>query len=50
MISEDVQVNQVNEFFKTHRKNYEEFVNSEIDKIEPEKCSFCQICKWQEEL
>ena len=32
MISEDVQVNQVNEFFKTHRENYEEFVNGEIDK------------------
>ena len=38
MISEDVQVNQVNEFFKTHRENYEEFVNGEIDKIKPEKC------------
>ena len=33
MISEDVQVNQVNEFFKTHRENYEEFVNGEIDKL-----------------
>ena len=49
MISEDVQVNQVNEFFKTHRENYEEFVNGEIDKTKPENCSFCQICKWQEE-
>jgi len=49
MISEDVQVNQVNEFFKTHRENYEEFVNGEIDNTKPEKCSFCQICKWQEE-
>ena len=38
MISKDVQVNQVNEFFKTHRENYEEFVNGEIDKTEPEKC------------
>ena len=49
MIEENVQVNQVNEFFKTHRENYEKFVSNGIDKIKPEKCSFCQICSWQEE-
>ena len=32
MIEEDVQVNQVNEFFKTHRVNYESFVINGIDK------------------
>ena len=49
MIEENVQVNQVNEFFKTHRANYEKFVSNGIDKTKPEKCSFCQICSWQEE-
>ena len=49
MIEEDVQVNQVNEFFKTHRENYEKFVSNGIDKTKPEKCSFCQICSWKEE-
>ena len=49
MIEENIQVNQVNEFFKTHRKNYEKFVLNEIDKTKPEKCSFCQICQWKEE-
>jgi len=49
MIEENIQVNQVNEFFKTHRKNYEKFVLNEIDKTKPEKCSFCQICPWLEE-
>ena len=49
MVREDVQVNQVNEFFKTHRINYEKFVKNGIDKITPEKCNFCQICSWKEE-
>ncbi len=49
MIEENVQVNQVNEFFKTHRENYEKFVSNGIDKTKPEKCEFCQICPWQEE-
>ncbi len=49
MVKEDVQVNQVNEFFKTHRENYEKFTSNGIDKTKPEKCSFCQICSWQEE-
>ena len=49
MVREDVQVNQVNEFFKTHRINYETFVKNGIDKTKPEKCSFCQICSWKEE-
>ena len=49
MIEENVQVNQVNEFFKTHRENYEKFVSNGIDKTKPEKCEFCQICSWQEE-
>ncbi|WP_440634743.1 TM0106 family RecB-like putative nuclease [Candidatus Pelagibacter sp. HIMB1746] len=49
MIEENVQVNQVNEFFKTHRENYEKFVSNGIDKTKPEKCGFCQICSWKEE-
>ena len=49
MIEENVQVNQVNEFFKTHRENYEKFVSNGIEKTKPEKCSFCQICSWKEE-
>src|SRR6056300_1058640 len=49
MVEEDVQVNQVNEFFKTHRENYELFVEKSIDKTQPEKCSHCQICSWKEE-
>ena len=48
-VQEDIQVNQVNEFFKTHRENYEKFVSNGIDKTKPEKCSFCQICSWQNE-
>ena len=49
MVREDVQVNQVNEFFKTHLINYEKYVLSGIDKAKPEKCSFCQNCSWKEE-
>ena len=49
MVEEDVQVNQVNEFFKTHRENYELFVEKFIEKTKPEKCSHCQICSWKEE-
>ena len=49
MIEENVQVNQVNEFFKTHRTNYEKFVTNGIDEIKPEKCGFCQVCSWKEE-
>ena len=39
----------VNEFFKTHQLNYEEFLKKEIDQVKPEKCGFCQICKWKNE-
>ena len=49
MIEENVQINQVNEFFKTHRENYEKYVLNGIDKAKPEKCSFCQNCSWKEE-
>src|SRR5210317_1936149 len=49
MVKEDVQVNQVNEFFKIHRENYEKFVGNGVDKQKPEKCSFCSTCEWQEE-
>ena len=49
MVREDVQVNQVNEFFKIHRENYEKFVGNGVDKQRPEKCSFCSTCEWQEE-
>ena len=49
MLREDVQVNQVNEFFKIHRKNYEKFVGNGVNKQRPEKCSFCSTCEWQEE-
>ena len=49
MIEENVQVNQVNEFFKTHRTNYEKFVTNGIDEIKSEKCGFCQVCSWKEE-
>ena len=49
MVREDVQVNQVNEFFKIHRENYEKFINNGIDNIKPEKCGFCQVCSWQQE-
>ena len=49
MVEEDVQVNQVNEFFKIHRENYEKFVGNGVDKQKPEKCSFCSTCEWQEE-
>ena len=48
-VTEEVQVNQVNEFFKTHQLNYEEFLKKEIDQVKPEKCGFCQICKWKNE-
>ncbi len=49
MVREDIQVNQVNEFFKIHRENYEKFVGNGVDKQRPEKCSFCSTCEWQEE-
>ncbi len=49
MVREDVQVNQVNEFFKIHRENYEKFVGNGVNKQRPEKCSFCNTCEWQEE-
>ena len=49
MVREDVQVNQVNEFFKIHRENYEKFIGNGVDKQRPEKCSFCSTCEWQEE-
>jgi len=48
-ITEEVQVNQVNEYFKTHQLNYEEFLKQGVEKVKPEKCSFCQICKWKDE-
>ena len=48
-VSEEVQVNQVNEYFKTHKLNYEEFLKKDVEKIKPIKCSFCQICKWKDE-
>ena len=35
LVREDVQVNQVNEFFKTHRENYEKFASNGIDKTKP---------------
>ncbi len=49
MVRENVQVNQVNEFFKIHRENYEKFVGNGVDKQKPERCSFCSTCEWQEE-
>ena len=49
MIHESVQVNQVNEFFKIHRENYENFVIKNLDKQKPEKCNFCNVCEWSDE-
>ena len=49
MVRENVQVNQVNEFFKIHRENYEKFVGNGVNEQRPEKCSFCNTCEWQEE-
>ncbi len=49
MSRENVQVKQVSEFFKIHRENYEKFINDEVDKHKPEKCSFCNVCEWKEE-
>ena len=46
---EEVKLNQVNEFFKYNKSKYEYFVQNEIDKSKPEKCSFCNICDWYEE-
>ena len=48
MSHEVVRVNQVNDFFKTHRKNYEKFILKEVNETKPEKCSFCQVCKWSD--
>ena len=48
-VSKEVQVKQVNEYFRTHQLNYEEFLKKDVEKIKPEKCSFCQICKWKDE-
>lgn len=35
-------------FFLKTKKKYEHFVDNDIDKSQPEKCSFCEICPWIE--
>ena len=49
MKKEYIDVNQVYDFFNTHRKRYELFIEDDVDQSKPEKCSHCQICHWQEE-
>ena len=49
MKKEYIDVSQVYDFFNTHRKRYEIFVEDDVDHSKPEKCTHCQICHWQEE-
>ena len=46
MVQEEVQVHQVNQFFKKTRENYEKFIETLVNKTKPEKCSACETCEW----
>ena len=48
-VTEHVQINHVNDYFKAHQSNYENFLKTGVDTIKPEKCGFCQVCKWKDE-
>ena len=50
MKKEYIDVSQVYDFFNTHRKRHEIFVEDDVDHSTPENvvCD-CQICHWQEE-
>ena len=45
---EEVKLNQVGEFYKESKKQYEDFVKNDLNNVKPEKCSFCNICDWQD--
>ena len=46
---ERVPVSQVYEFFKYNKSKYEHFIKEDLEKTEPEKCQFCNVCPWIEE-
>ena len=49
MKKEFIDVSHIYDFFNAHRKKYENYVEDDINKSQPEKCSHCQICHWQDE-
>ena len=45
---ESFKINEVYEFFKSTKATYEKFLSNGLKKAYPDKCSFCEICDWQD--
>lgn len=46
---EEIKLSQVYEFFVETKKQYEYFIQNDLNKTESIKCDFCPMCPWQDE-
>ena len=42
----EIKFNKVYNYIVSNKKNYENFIFKDLEKVKPEKCSFCNICDW----
>ena len=45
---EVIKLKEIYDTFLLHKSSYEQFIQKELNKTKPEKCSFCALCDWQE--
>jgi uncharacterized protein len=48
MKKERIKLNSVSDFVQMQKKKFEKFIETDIDKAKPEKCSYCPRCPWEE--
>lgn len=48
MKKEGMKLNSVSDFVQMQKKKFEKFIETDIDKVKPEKCSYCPRCPWEE--
>lgn len=48
MKKEGMKLNSVSDFVQMQKKKFEKFIETDIDKAKPEKCSYCPRCPWEE--
>lgn len=48
-IFEKIKTSEIHEFFNYNKDKYEVFLNNNINKAKPIKCTFCNFCDWEEE-
>jgi predicted RecB family nuclease len=48
MKKEGMKLNNVSDFVQMQKKKFEKFIETEIDKVKPEKCNYCPRCPWED--